>query len=382
MEAGRAIAEKDSEALEIARRGLDLFRERVQQIEKLCEFTRVTRTEHTRASQCSPWRDSTNEGRLDGEDGLLLTLSIDHLFDRGFISFAAGGRALVLPDVTSPRRAGWACPWARTATSVFAGRQSGFPSITAITSPAAGGRSRTLGSETGSRTKGSGGMARPSCWLVRVAGLIEDRHQLDAPSCSRVDVESEDEFPSVATEPRERVAELVCGHVRHGLSMDREADRHVLPFRDRSAFGIPTRSCRHGETRRSVEAGEWVVCPRPHRFRPPGTRSAIRLGCDGAPGQIRTAGLRFRNGVGRGAFRGQARSGADTCGHLGAERGLARTGTVQRGPRRRHQSGTSSRGVRSRIARSASAPQPARAPTPSTPTRSSATRRSFTSTCV
>jgi hypothetical protein len=32
---------------------------------------------------------------LDGENGLLLTPSIDHLFDRGFISFEDNGRLLV-----------------------------------------------------------------------------------------------------------------------------------------------------------------------------------------------------------------------------------------------------------------------------------------------
>jgi len=44
-----------------------------------------------------PWRDSTNAERLDGQNGLLLTPSIDHLFDRGFISFKEDGRLLVSP---------------------------------------------------------------------------------------------------------------------------------------------------------------------------------------------------------------------------------------------------------------------------------------------
>jgi hypothetical protein len=29
-----------------------------------------------------PWRDSSNEQRLDGENGLLLTPTVDHLFDK------------------------------------------------------------------------------------------------------------------------------------------------------------------------------------------------------------------------------------------------------------------------------------------------------------
>ncbi|GMW05571.1 MAG: hypothetical protein AMXMBFR8_03680 [Nevskiales bacterium] len=39
----------------------------------------------------------SNEERLDGENGLLLTPTIDHLFDRGFISFEGDGRLLVSP---------------------------------------------------------------------------------------------------------------------------------------------------------------------------------------------------------------------------------------------------------------------------------------------
>jgi len=36
-------------------------------------------------------RDSKDEERLNGENGLLLTPSIDHLFDRGFIGFEDNG---------------------------------------------------------------------------------------------------------------------------------------------------------------------------------------------------------------------------------------------------------------------------------------------------
>jgi hypothetical protein len=52
-------------------------------------ITGVGRREHLRASHIQPWRDSENDARLDGENGLLLTPTIDHLFDRGFISFGA-----------------------------------------------------------------------------------------------------------------------------------------------------------------------------------------------------------------------------------------------------------------------------------------------------
>ncbi|KEZ78202.1 HNH endonuclease [Salinisphaera hydrothermalis] len=81
-----------------ARRGQGLFRERVMAREKYCRVTKVDRPTHLRASHCKPWRDCvTNEERLDGENGLFLTPSIDHLFDRGFISFQDDGELVVSP---------------------------------------------------------------------------------------------------------------------------------------------------------------------------------------------------------------------------------------------------------------------------------------------
>jgi len=97
IHANTAIPETEREALILARRGQGAFREGVQRIERICRVTRVDRPEHLRASHCKPWRDSNNAERLDPENGLLLTPSIDHLFDRGFISFASDGRLLVSP---------------------------------------------------------------------------------------------------------------------------------------------------------------------------------------------------------------------------------------------------------------------------------------------
>src|SRR3954447_15463098 len=57
---------------------------------------------HLLASHCKPWRDSTNEERLNGENGLLLTPSIDHLFDRGFIGFDDSGTLIISPVAHKP----------------------------------------------------------------------------------------------------------------------------------------------------------------------------------------------------------------------------------------------------------------------------------------
>jgi putative restriction endonuclease len=104
----RKIPETDREQLILARRGQGLFRSKVQSIERSCRVTKVERPEHLIASHIKPWRDSSNDERLDGENGLLLTPTIDHLFDKGFISFENNGDLIRSPvaDPMSLRRMG------------------------------------------------------------------------------------------------------------------------------------------------------------------------------------------------------------------------------------------------------------------------------------
>jgi hypothetical protein len=94
----------DTERLAIirARNGQGLFKERVSKIESKCRVTRVENPVHLVASHCKPWRDSNNEERLNGENGLLLTPSIDHLFDRGFIGFEDSGTLIISPVAHRP----------------------------------------------------------------------------------------------------------------------------------------------------------------------------------------------------------------------------------------------------------------------------------------
>lgn len=102
------ITETDRLELVRSRKGQGQFRSRVALIEKRCRITKVEKPEHLIASHCKPWRHSSNEERLNGENGFFLTPSIDHLFDRGFISFEDNGRLLVAPraDETSLNRMG------------------------------------------------------------------------------------------------------------------------------------------------------------------------------------------------------------------------------------------------------------------------------------
>jgi hypothetical protein len=96
------LGETTRTALVQARRGQGVFKQRVLSIEQRCRLTGVDRLEHLIASHCKPWRDASNEERLDGENGLLLTPDADHLFDRGFISFDDRGSLLVSPVAHVP----------------------------------------------------------------------------------------------------------------------------------------------------------------------------------------------------------------------------------------------------------------------------------------
>jgi putative restriction endonuclease len=97
-----SIPETDRSAIVRARRGQGLFKERVGKIETRCRITGVENPVHLVASHCKPWRDATNEERLNGENGLLLTPSIDHLFDRGFIGFENNGALIISPVAHRP----------------------------------------------------------------------------------------------------------------------------------------------------------------------------------------------------------------------------------------------------------------------------------------
>jgi hypothetical protein len=93
-----SITETERKALVSSRVGQGKFREKVSEIEKKCRVTGVKNPAHLIASHIKPWRFSTNQERLDGHNGLLLAPHIDHLFDRGFISFSDEGEILISPQ--------------------------------------------------------------------------------------------------------------------------------------------------------------------------------------------------------------------------------------------------------------------------------------------
>ena len=61
-------------------------------------------SEILRASHIKPWRECTNEERLDPYNGLLLVPNLDALFDAGLITFGEEGGLVVSKAVSKEDR--------------------------------------------------------------------------------------------------------------------------------------------------------------------------------------------------------------------------------------------------------------------------------------
>ncbi len=103
-----SMDETARETLILARRGQGRFRTELSKIEKACRVTGVTNKNHLVASHTKPWREATNEERIDPENGFLLTPNVDQLFDKGLISFEDSGDLIIseVADLNSLKRMG------------------------------------------------------------------------------------------------------------------------------------------------------------------------------------------------------------------------------------------------------------------------------------
>lgn len=90
----------ESESVRAARLGQSKFRnDLMARWERQCSLTGLPITELLRASHIKPWRDSTPKERLDPNNGLLLAIHVDGLFDRGLITFDDDGRLIPSPVI-------------------------------------------------------------------------------------------------------------------------------------------------------------------------------------------------------------------------------------------------------------------------------------------
>jgi hypothetical protein len=84
-----------------SRSGQGEFRANVEQVEGSCRATGVMDRRHLRAIHIKPWASCSDQERLDGNNGLLLSPHVAHLFERGHVTFADDGRMLVARQLNS-----------------------------------------------------------------------------------------------------------------------------------------------------------------------------------------------------------------------------------------------------------------------------------------
>ena len=104
------IPETQRLQLSKARVGQGLFRKQVMLLGATCRVTGVRDPRLLIASHIKPWKESSNEERLNGNNGIMLSPHIDALFDAHLISFGDGGEMLVHPTLPDEVLNRWSLP--------------------------------------------------------------------------------------------------------------------------------------------------------------------------------------------------------------------------------------------------------------------------------
>lgn len=95
----------ETEASRRIRIGQDVFRAALLEYwGGACPLTGITEASLLRASHIRPWAECDDVERLDVHNGLLLSALWDAAFDRGLVSFADDGRALLAPTLGAAAR--------------------------------------------------------------------------------------------------------------------------------------------------------------------------------------------------------------------------------------------------------------------------------------
>ncbi len=84
----------EREAVILSRRGQGIFRNELIKYWDGCAISRCSLTDMLVASHIKPWKDSTNDERLDVYNGLLLLPNYDKLFDLGYMTFTSEGKVI------------------------------------------------------------------------------------------------------------------------------------------------------------------------------------------------------------------------------------------------------------------------------------------------
>lgn len=100
------LGETEKSSLIKARIGQGAFRQKLVAYWRQCSVTGYKDTNLLVASHIKPWSASNNQERLDVFNGLLLVPNLDKVFDAGLITFDAGGRIQLSPQISAPETLG------------------------------------------------------------------------------------------------------------------------------------------------------------------------------------------------------------------------------------------------------------------------------------
>ncbi len=104
------ISETEKLQLVKSRRGQGLFKANVRLVESACRVTGVNQISMLRASHVKPWSVSDDQEKIDGFNGLLLAPHVDHLFDKGYITFESKGELVLSPNLNIEILDRWSIP--------------------------------------------------------------------------------------------------------------------------------------------------------------------------------------------------------------------------------------------------------------------------------
>lgn len=98
------VSDTERATLIASRRGQGKFRNALIDFWGRCAVTGCRKVSLLKASHLKPWRESNNQERLDGYNGLLLVPNLDCALDRYLISFSEEGAIILSRSLTSADR--------------------------------------------------------------------------------------------------------------------------------------------------------------------------------------------------------------------------------------------------------------------------------------
>lgn len=93
------LPETERQAVILSRVGQGEFRDQLIGYWKKCAVTDAACVPLLKASHIKPWRDASNEERLDPFNGLLLSPNLDAAFDAGYITFDPNGKIILSGEI-------------------------------------------------------------------------------------------------------------------------------------------------------------------------------------------------------------------------------------------------------------------------------------------